>query len=580
MQSYNDGYMDLTESTTGSFNDDWIMVNKDYKNTTTQKLYDTCYENLLTVCSIGNMDGLIDAEHEINEITDIIQNDNPNPIQYRHYVNAFTTAATENQLHICKYLYNKYDVITGKKRTIISNIVNNLFHSSSHLQFKIDQRLFITCCKRKCIDVALWMLCVTTFDIDILISAITEAMLVKCYYLCSYIYDILKQNGRINNFIGMFIRLAIEKNIHDTLVWFYQKDIYTFNLYTPSIFLDLCYYGRFTSIKWLLDTRINNIRTADTIHPASLYNGLKSSCVNDHTRVFDTLCSAYGSNYIIPLITNDPNRHMYNEAIRYSAQGILRWLNGIRSYNIKIEGFTADDKIAFSASSSNYNLIYSIDEIMKLIPSSFINCKVSISDILSDNQMNKYYMFTKNTIHYILLKSLAKIDVTNEIIDAYLDCQIFYTTIQKTVTKIRLNIEVNSYIKINDHMNQIYKCDTISTKNIMADLVINQIEFSTNKSYAHIDSNNENPYRSLFMNLLNMKNIKSSHDTNNINITNINIIEEHMCPSCMGEIDMVLECGHTFCMSCAYLWFIKGANEKICPVCRKNINVDDSISVI
>jgi hypothetical protein len=584
-----------------SIDDNWIIINNDTLDLS--KTYNKCYENLMIVCSnntsqndiLDNISKSEEIESDMRDLMDIEQEFNK--IEYRmntftHYVDAFNMAAIENKTHICKYLYDKYDITTGKQKNTFSNRFNNFFATKAKLgtlntetfklgdnRSKINPQLFITCCERKCVDVALWMLYVDVFDINIIKIAIEKTMLAKCYYLCGYLYDIIKQNNSNDNyFIGNFIKLSIEKNIHETLTWFYNKDEHTFNMYIPYIFLDLCYYGRTNSMKWLMNIKRNNTHISDTLQPEYIYKGLINSCANDHTHILNILSSIYNYNYIISLIIQDQYRSVYTESIKYKAQGNLQWLNNIRSYNVKIEGLTSpqranskiipditnSDVISFSACSNQYNLVHCAEEIMKLIPKSFINCNVLMN--------NRYYVFTFDTLYYILYTSLSKIDIAHENIEVVLECKVFHNETKQIVKKIRVTIGVQSYITINELMDQIYKCESVKDKNIMAKLVINQLEINTNKQYIY-SYGNTNPYTSLLIKILDIP-TKCNVDST------IKVINDIECPICMGEQDMILNCGHSFCMSCAYLWYIKGDNKKICVVCQQNIDIKKSICIL
>lgn len=63
----------------------------------------------------------------------------------------------------------------------------------------------------------------------------------------------------------------------------------------------------------------------------------------------------------------------------------------------------------------------------------------------------------------------------------------------------------------------------------------------------------------------------------------MNINNDNLCPICLEILDLddlslhiKLQCGHEFCKNCIVKWY-NGNNyqNKLCPLCRKNIQITD-----
>lgn len=551
-------------------------------------IYNTYYRNLMLACVGGNLNEIMNVEQQLLKIQPYIKYRN-------HYVDAFVLAATENKCHICRYLYDKYDMITGaQKLPLMSNVPTNLMTSSNayysnipysntpfsnvsypNMGYDVSPDLFITCCKKGCTDVVLWMLSFNTFSIDIIKEAMMSAMLISCTTICSHLYFILATNGyNDTNFMSMFIRSIIENNVHEMIIWFYMTDIHLFYTYAPFIFLDLCYYGRIENIIWLMNLKRDDLSFADTISADYVYKGIVNTCTKDNIQIVTTLCEIYSVHYIISLILADTCRSIYVEAVKYKACNILKWLNNIRTYNVCVNGISTSGKTLFTINSNQTTLVKCADEIIMSIP-------FNISIIGNNNGLLNHA-----TLLDILLCSIAEINIKKDSIDILLECDQEYTQVYNQIKHaitndpielLNFTIKINSFITLKELMEQLYNSGTITDKNIFASMIIDQLRLNIDKNDMLCENTDmlyeiKSAYKILFMDLLDIK----------MNMTHkiTKIYEDIECPMCMGEKDIVLTCGHSMCMSCAYLLYIVNNKDQYCSVCHKNIDLHKSLILI
>ena len=48
------------------------------------------------------------------------------------------------------------------------------------------------------------------------------------------------------------------------------------------------------------------------------------------------------------------------------------------------------------------------------------------------------------------------------------------------------------------------------------------------------------------------------------------------CIICMNDGNLMLNCGHVICLSCAHKWYTKKNSDRLCVYCKKPIKMDQS----
>lgn len=129
-------------------------------------------------------------------------------------------------------------------------------------------------------------------------------------------------------------------------------------------------------------------------------------------------------------------------------------------------------------------------------------------------------------------------------------------------TMVSLIVKIDKYLHEHELMKHVSDIHSTELKNVFAEMI----------SY-HRGNENKVTYRDLMIDILGLIDGDLDHDF--IKNKKYGSSDED-CPICLNSHDMMLNCGHVVCMSCAESWYLHNENPLICVVCQESIDLAKS----
>lgn len=538
----------------------------------------TILQRIIINSAIGNL-------KSIQSLEKALYREDPNFLHAKTkptLMNAFKVASISKKIHVVKYFYDKYYPNTGERKKFTKQI-KSLFSKNKD----IPLNLFIECCGLNSVEVIKFMLDVNSFDHNTMRQAFLKASLVNNLGVIELLFDInLKtKNSWYSDFdeFEQIIETVVTENDNHFLkqyLAFFTNNINRLIVFTLPIFVVLCRTRRIAVLEWFMitvKTNLNN-HSPDAFSSAmtntQIHDIIVDHCFHGHADVVESVIKCWDLSPInnVSLNIND----ILKNAIDQKMFDIIRLLSGIGMYTAKIicRDYTKNQDFGFTAvyKSAHYSTcsLPSIDktdfapELWRRLDA-IKNCKLFIRKTPETNSLLKF-----NTLNIDTIKAFINHCYSTErsIIcgcdeEYYPDDEnIFY------ITEILFSVKKVVLIDDDKLFQYLRSTEDIDTKNLLSEIILTRAD-----NYKNEDTNDY--YQKLMSSMLKM------HPDNVSDLAtlraNISIFISE-CPMCYENSDLLLECGHSICVLCAYGWYVIKSN-RTCMICSKNVYIANSIYI-
>jgi hypothetical protein len=538
------------------------------------------YNNFIRICKVGNASN--QCIKQLLEFSTVLKKYNMHQICYTE---GFKIACYNNNIQMANYLYTTRNVITGAIRTLF----DALFGPT---RYEISDDILLICCEKENISIVSWILRIQKFSIDSLILAFNIVLVREFTEIMEYIFLKLSEETNITLYIyelfGYILTTGRKKILH-WLDEFCEKYNYRecFSKYVPEIFCQACS----NSYENLSEEKKNKYHIANCNYPCTIednlyiflyfanrekyldnniiYQGFTLACNSGNLNIAMIINDKFNkddctSNIHSIDIFKDPHRIPFFEAIFKKQYHVVEWLGELQNLSMTFTFLGSGHEKVYTLNVSTNIGSKTPREILcdskKCIQKILINKTKYIqkSKIYVDNDDLNKISNTGVKIDWLLLERLILYAVNNK-----QSCDLLYKCDGCNDAQIvSIVIQIEKYIS-NDILYKIlYDSDTIKERNVVAKLI-------ANNDNMYSDNNLQMSYKDLMVRKLGLTTI--------LNEPYIYKYESDCCPLCLGEYDMMLDCGHVICMMCAHSWYFIKKEPLICQVCRNIISFEKSV---
>jgi hypothetical protein len=596
------------------------------------KLYDTYIGMCLTKINnlSSNSTGILSSDDMDKNYISFVKYDDyirlyKGNIHDRCCVDGFKAAAISNDLKIAMYIYAGNNVVTGERRRFFELSFKSSLGFRTRLKGEIPPDIFIISCESNSFDVISWMLKVETFDIEVLVKAFKSSIKKDGNeHMINIIFDELNSRAIITtDFVERTIYELSYSGCLYGLKWFYNKYQYAYPKLIETIFMIACENCYPDICRWIMALM------CDDILPASLpknhkykivSNGLKSAILegskrhelviseiinvliknsegrllrpiylsdNDPPDIFNIFYTDDVDNKLDKIDKKDDEKEKTNDifvdAVHRNLTNTTLLMGGLKIYQIQITCTYDNEKPVTTVLHINVtNPKMHIDLIVSTLTDIEKTGSKEIYEIVSPTKAtSKTFLLEKNILNGIITTfvcdHVAISAITSGII--LVKKEFIFNKLQKLLTGSdsgsdkktgtvgRIDITINTTWCVTKYLlkKKLRSPDVDSkTKDVLAKLLGDQLDLGHKFDYKKDIA----------------KDLKIISINKNSDVIKKRMYQSEECMMCVGEYDMMLECGHVMCMCCAYEWYIHKKEPEICQTCRKTISLKSSYHLI
>lgn len=604
----------LTSNLTNSIED--IKTTKNDESASADKIYN----QYISIC-LTNLSPLTQNNSDNNFTIFLKYNEFVKSHDYKLHkrccVDGFRAAAMSNNLNILKHLYAENNVMTGNKRGFFEMPFKSSLGFKPRLKGEIHSDAFIISCDSNSIDVVAWMLKIETFEADVLEKAfkivIKKDNSSGNENLLNIIFNEMSDRNIINvDWIEKIICEFSHNNYLHGLKWFCERYRNIFPKFIEQIFITSCVKCYSDTCRWVMNLICECVFPEFIASQPKYYmhsiilKGLKIAIL-DGSKYHELIVSEIinilikysegNSLYSQSFMSNNPPtmfntlyekeiNEIFVHALHKGFINTVTLMCGLKVYTVSIECVYNNDEKIVILNDTITNLLTRCDLIIDILTEIDANDKNSfeiistISSISSKKSIN-LEKISLNIIMQAFLNNHMSLDTSSSNL-SFIKRNFIIGKVQQFLSGFDKKDEKNNVSKklvdkINIHV-QTIRC--ITQDLLRSELKSSSIDSNMKEILAkllgdHMGLDHKFDYKREIARELKLKTIKKNSDFVK---THIHSADE--CMMCIGECDMMLECGHIMCMCCALEWYIKKNECAICQFCRRDISLEQSYYLI